>query len=159
MLLRKVKQAEKEAKELQARGDGLLDNNGANLTALKDGLPVITVNQTRKKYNFCLRNEISKRVEVIDLTFNAEILSAPQPTAPSRTSPREMEMLVAQASFVNGVTKWAIFDAEREIGTPQLTPLGNRHGPGVPSEFGLVGPCAFKRGQPASQETFSTITM
>jgi hypothetical protein len=114
MLLRKVKQAEKEAKELQARGDGLLDNNGANLTALKDGLPVITVNQTRKKYNFCLRNEISKRVEVIDLTFNAEILSAPQPTAPSRTSPREMEMLVAQASFVNGVTKWAIFDAKRE---------------------------------------------
>jgi hypothetical protein len=74
----------------QARREEL-DKKRINLTALKEGIPVLTVDRTSEAYNVRLRNEIRKRVERIDLAFNAEILSTPDPTVPSRTSPRERE--------------------------------------------------------------------
>lgn len=61
-----------------------------------------------------LRAEIRKRVERIDLAFNAEILSAPDPNRTIANVTPGKGNVVAQVRFVNGVTKWAIFDAKRE---------------------------------------------
>jgi hypothetical protein len=113
MLLRKAKEAENEAKELQMRREEL-DKKRINLTALKEGLPVITVDRTSEAYNFRLRKEIRKRVERIDLAFNAEILSAPDPNRTIANVTPGKGNVVAQVRFVNGITKWAIFDAKRE---------------------------------------------
>jgi hypothetical protein len=63
-------------------------------------------------------------VKRIDLAFNAEILSAPDPDRTIANVTPGKGNVVAQVRFVNGVTKRAIFDAKRESGTPQLTPLG-----------------------------------
>ena len=60
-----------------------------------------------------LRAEIRKRVERIDIAFNAEILSAPPNRTIANVTPGKGQ-IVAKVRFVNGVTKWAIFDAKRE---------------------------------------------
>ena len=112
MLLRNTKEAENEAKELQARREEL-DKKRVNLTALKEGTPVITVDRTSEAYNLRLRNEIRKRVERIDIAFNAEILSAPPNRTIANVTPGKGQ-IVAKVRFVNGVTKWAIFDAKRK---------------------------------------------
>jgi hypothetical protein len=113
MLLRKAKEREneaKESKELQARREEP-DKKWINLTALKGGIPVITVDRTSEAFNLPLRSEIRKRVERIGLAFNAEILSAPDPNRTiANIAPRKGNV-VAKVRFVNGVTKWAIFDA------------------------------------------------
>jgi hypothetical protein len=58
-----------------------------------------------------LRAEIRKRVERIDLAFNAEILSAPDPNRTIANVTPGKGNIVARVRFVNGVTKWAIFDS------------------------------------------------
>jgi hypothetical protein len=60
-----------------------------------------------------LRAEIRKRVERIDIAFNAEIISAPPNRTIANVTPGKGNV-VARVRFVNGVTKWAIFDAKRE---------------------------------------------
>jgi hypothetical protein len=97
---------------MQARREEL-DKKRINLTAPKDSLLVITVDRTSEAYNFRLRDEIRKRVERIDIAFNAEILSAPPNRTIANVTPGKGQ-LVAKVRFVNGVTKWAIFDAKRE---------------------------------------------
>ena len=53
-------------------------------------------------------------MEHIDLTFKAEILSAPDPNRTIANVSPGKGNVVAKVRFPNGVTKWAIFDAKRE---------------------------------------------
>lgn len=50
----------------------------------------------------------------MDLAFDAEILSAADPNHTIANVTPGKGNVVAQVRFVNGVTKWAIFDAKRE---------------------------------------------
>jgi hypothetical protein len=71
MLLRKIKEAEKDAKELQTRR-AEIESQFKHNSVVADGIPTIVIDGTPEKQALRLRYEIRRRVERIEITFNAE---------------------------------------------------------------------------------------
>ena len=66
-------------------------------------------------YNLCLKDEIRKRVARICLTFNAEMLSAPDPNRTIANVRPGKGKIVAQITFMNGAVKWAIIEKDHAV--------------------------------------------
>jgi hypothetical protein len=73
-------------------------------------IPTITVNRTRAEYNLLLKDEIRKRVAQIQLTFNAEILIAPDPNRVFPGVRSGKGQIIARVTFTNGAQRLAYID-------------------------------------------------
>ena len=109
LLLNKIKIAEQEAKDLDLQRERLLSRMASSQSL--SGIPTITVNQTVRESNIRLREELRRRIERIDITFGATVLTTPcVKDVQSGTG-----KIVAKLTFANGAVKWAIIDKDRAV--------------------------------------------
>jgi len=109
LLLNKIKIAEQEAKDLDLQRERLLSRTASSQSL--SGIPTITVNQTVRESNIRLREELCRRIERIDITFGATVLTTPcVKDVQSGTG-----KIVAKLTFANGAVKWAIIDKDRAV--------------------------------------------
>ena len=109
LLLNKIKIAEQEAKDLDLQRERLLSRTASSQSL--SGIPTITVNQTVRESNIRLREELRRRIERIDLTFGATVLTA----GPVKNVQGGQGKIVAKLTFANGAVKWAIIDKDRAV--------------------------------------------
>ena len=109
LLLNKIKIAEQEAKDLDLQRERLLSRMASSQSL--SGIPTITVNQTVRESNIRLREELRRRIERIDLTFGATVLTA----GPVKNVQGGQGKIVAKLTFANGAVKWAIIDKDRAV--------------------------------------------
>ena len=108
MLLRKIKEAEKNAKELQTRR-AEIESQFKHNSVVADGIPTIVIDGTPEEQALRLRYEIRRRVERIEITFNAEVLGGEQ----VGITPGKHTMV--KVVFVNGAIKWAVIQGNRAV--------------------------------------------
>jgi hypothetical protein len=109
LLLNKIKIAEQEAKDLDLQRERLLSRRASSQSL--SGIPTITVNQTVRESNIQLREELRRRIERIDITFGATVLT----TAGVKDVQSGTGKIVAKLTFVNGAVKWAIIEKDRAV--------------------------------------------
>ena len=109
LLLNKIKIAEQEAKDLDLQRERLLSRTASSQSL--SGIPTITVNQTVRESNMRLREELRRRLQRIDITFGATVLTTPgvKDIQPGTGK------IVAKLTFVNGAVKWAFIDNDRAV--------------------------------------------
>ena len=112
LLIQNIRKAEKEQKELLAEKEEILARNGAQ-QALQGGIPVIEYQEPSRESNVRLRDEIHKRIDRIDLTFGAEILTPDNQTIANVTPGRKQVM--AKITFANGATRWAVINNDQAV--------------------------------------------
>jgi DNA invertase Pin-like site-specific DNA recombinase len=106
LLLRKIKNAEKESKELKSRRRGI-ESQRNDAEAMSDGPLVLNVDHSAKESALQLRYEIRRRVERIELTFNAKVLGDVVPPGKHTT--------MAKILFTNGAVKWAVLQDDNAV--------------------------------------------
>jgi hypothetical protein len=108
-LIHKYKEAGKTLKELASQKQ-VLDNRLGQIPALNlSKIPVLELT-SEQEYHLILRDEIRKRVERIELTFNAEVIGGEQ----VGITPGAGKLLV-KVLFVNGAVKWAVIEGNRAV--------------------------------------------
>jgi DNA invertase Pin-like site-specific DNA recombinase len=100
-----------ELKKLQAKRESL--ERAINNTSVPElnRIPVIEI-PNPQEYNLRLKDEIQKRVARIQLTFGAQVITAPNPEEVANVRSGKGN-IVAQITFTNGAVKWAIIYKDR----------------------------------------------
>ena len=92
----------------------LLERAISSTTAPKlNKIPVIEI-PSQEENNLRLKDEIRKRVARIELAFNAQVITAPNPEEVANVRSGKGK-IVAQITFTNGAVKWAIIDKDRAV--------------------------------------------
>ena len=109
----KYRAAGVELKKLQTKKE-LLERAISSTAAPKlNKIPVIEI-PSQEEYNLRLKDEIRKRVARIQLAFNAQVITAPNPEEVANVRPGKGK-IVAQITFTNGAVKWAFIDKDRAV--------------------------------------------
>ena len=87
------------------------ENSGSHLLLETKGIDIFPVGRTSKEDRLKLRLYLAQRIQRIDLTFGATVLTA----GPVKKVQKEEGKLVAKLTFVNGAVKWAIIDKDRAV--------------------------------------------
>ena len=87
------------------------ENSGSHLLLETKGIDIFPVGRTSKEDRLKLRLYLAQRIQRIDLTFGATVLTA----GPGKNVQRGEGKLVAKLTFVNGAVKWAIIDKDRAV--------------------------------------------
>ena len=98
---------EKAALESQIEGQ----NAGKSLLTETEGIDIYRVSRTSKEDRLKLRLYLAQRIQRIDLTFGATVLTA----GPVKNVQGGEGKIVAKLTFVNGAVKWAIIDKDRAV--------------------------------------------
>ena len=86
-------------------------NNGSRLLFETDGVAIFRVGRSSKEDRLKLRLYLAQRIQRIDLTFNATVLTA----GPVKDVQAGEGRTVAKLTFTNGAVKWAIIDKDRAV--------------------------------------------
>jgi len=87
------------------------ENSGSHLLLETKGIDIFPVGRTSKEDRLKLRLYLAQRIQRIDLTFGATVLTA----GPGKNVQRGEGKLVAKLTFVNGAVKWAFIDKGRAV--------------------------------------------
>jgi len=87
------------------------ENSGSHLLLETKGIDIFPVGRTSKEDRLKLRLYLAQRIQRIDLTFGATVLTA----GPGKNVQRGEGKLVAKLTFVNGAVKWAFIDKDRAV--------------------------------------------
>ena len=87
------------------------ENSGSHLLLETKGIDIFPVGRTSKEDRLKLRLYLAQRIQRIDLTFGATVLTA----GPVKKVQKEEGKLVAKLTFVNGAVKWAFIDKDRAV--------------------------------------------
>ena len=109
LLWNKIKIAQQEAKDLDSQRERLLSRAASSQSL--SGIPTITVNQTVRESNIRLREELRRRIERIDITFGATVLTTPGVKDVQSGTGK----IVAKLTFASGAVKWAFIDKDRAV--------------------------------------------
>jgi DNA invertase Pin-like site-specific DNA recombinase len=120
LLISRYKESVRQLAELKTAKEALQNQINQDLPKTLDGIPTIVTFEANKDteskdYQLRLRDEIRKRISRIDLTFNAEIFSAPDPNKTIANVKPGKGKIVAKVSFANGAIKWAIIEGDRAV--------------------------------------------
>lgn len=105
----KSKKLMKERTTLQAQIGA--QNNGSRLLFETDGVAIFRVGRTSREDRLKLRLYLAQRIQRIDLTFNATVLTA----GPVKDVQAGERRTVAKLTFISGAVKWAIIDKDRAV--------------------------------------------
>src|SRR5271166_491736 len=109
----KYRAAGVELKKLQTKKE-LLERAISSTAAPKlNKIPVIEI-PSQEECNLRLKDEIRKRVARIQLAFNAQVITAPNPEKVANVRSGKGK-IVAQITFTNGAVKWAFIDKDRAV--------------------------------------------
>jgi hypothetical protein len=86
-------------------------NAGNSLLFETEGIDIYHVRRTSKEDRLKLRLYLAQRIQRIDLTFGATVLTA----GPVKNVQGGEGKIVAKLTFVNGVAKWAFFEKDRAV--------------------------------------------
>jgi hypothetical protein len=86
-------------------------NNGSRLLFETDGVAIFRVGRTSKEDRLKLRLYLAQRIQRIDLTFNATVLTG----GPVKDVQAGEGRTVAKLTFISGAVKWAIIDKDRAV--------------------------------------------
>ena len=102
-----------ELKKLQAKRESL--ERAIKNTSVPEltRIPVIEI-PNPQEYNLRLKDEIQKRVARVQLTFDAQVITAPNPKEVANVRSGKGN-IVAQITFTNGAVKWAIIEKDRAV--------------------------------------------
>ena len=86
-------------------------NSGSRLLSETDGVAIFRVGRTSKENRLKLRLYLAQRIQRIDLTFNATVLTG----GPVKDVQAGEGRTVAKLTFISGAVKWAIIDKDRAV--------------------------------------------
>jgi hypothetical protein len=86
-------------------------NSGSSLLFETKGIDIYRVCRTSKEDRLKLRLYLAQRIQRIDLTFGAMVLTA----GPVKNIQGGEGKIVAKLTFVNGAVKWAFIDKDRAV--------------------------------------------
>jgi hypothetical protein len=99
-----------ELRKLKDRKESLERSINTTAAPKLTKLPTIEINETRAESNLRLKDEIRKRIAQIQLTFKANIITAPDPNRVVAGIRPGKGQIVAKITFTNGAVKWAFID-------------------------------------------------
>ena len=112
----KYKAAVAKSKRLLEEGTTLetqiaSENSGSRLLLETKGIDIFPIGRTSKEDRLKLRLYLAQRIQRIDLTFGATVLTA----GPVKNVQGGEGKIVAKLTFVNGAVKWAVIDKDRAV--------------------------------------------